>query len=92
MKEQNEKNLTEKECELAAREKAVQEKEAELARKEKAMDPFSMAVKLKKESWYEKVKLSVRQMDAIIWVVSILLGAVVLLIILEAAGIYKLPF
>ena len=86
------KQIQEKERELAAREKAIQEKEAELAQKEKALDPFSMAVKMKKESWYEKVKLSVRQMDAIIWVVSILLGAVVLLIILEAAGIYKLPF
>lgn len=87
-----ERNLKEKEQELAAREKAIREKEAELAKKEKALDPFSMAVKMKKESWYEKVKLSVRQMDAIIWAVSILLGIVVILIILEAAGIYKLPF
>ena len=86
------KQLKEKEQELAAREKAIQEKEAELAKKEKALDPFSMAVKIKKESWYDKVKLSVRQMDAIIWAVSILLGIVVILIILEAAGIYKLPF
>ncbi|MBR5110376.1 MAG: hypothetical protein IK099_09275 [Clostridia bacterium] len=86
------KQIKDKERELAAREKAIREKEAELAQKEKALDPFSMAVKIKKESWYEKVKLSVRQMDAIIWVVSILLGIVVILIILEAAGIYKLPF
>lgn len=86
------KQIQEKERELAAREKAIQEKEAELAKKEKALDPFSMAVKMKKESWYEKVKLSVKQMDIIIWAVSILLGITVLLIILEAAGIYKLPF
>ena len=86
------KQLKEKERELAAREKAIQEKEAELAKKEKALDPFSMAVKMKKESWYEKVKLSVKQMDIIIWIVSILLCIVVILIILEAAGIYKLPF
>ena len=84
--------LKDKERELAAREKAIREKEAELAKKEKALDPFSMAVKIKKESWYEKVRLSVRQMDVIIWIVSILLGLVVLLIILEAAGIYKLTF
>lgn len=87
-----EKSLKEKERELAAREKAIQEKEAELAKKEKALDPFSMAVKMKKESWYEKVKLSVKQMDIIIWIVSILLCIVVILIILEAAGIYQLPF
>ncbi len=86
------KQLKDKERELAAREKAIREKEAELAKKEKALDPFSMAVKIKKESWYEKVRLSVRQMDVIIWIVSILLGLVVLLIILEAAGIYKLTF
>ena len=86
------KQIQEKERELAAREKAIQEKEAELAQKEKALDPFSMAVKMKKESWYEKFKLSVKQMDIIIWIVSILLCIVVILIILEAAGIYKLPF
>ena len=86
------KQLKDKERELAAREKAIREKEAELEKKEKALDPFSMAVKIKKESWYEKVRLSVRQMDVIIWIVSILLGLVVVLIVLEAAGIYKVTF
>ena len=92
MKEQNEKNLTEKECELAAREKAVREKEAELERKEKALDPISQAGKDKKESWYDRVRLSVKQMDIIIGVVCALLLITVVLIILEAAGVYKLPF
>ena len=86
------KRLKEKEKELAEREKALQEKERALAEREQRLDPFSMAVKARKEAWYEKVKLTVRQMDVIIWIVSILLGVVVLLIILEAAGVYKLPF
>ncbi len=86
-----EKSIKEKERELAAREKALREKEEELKQKEKALDPFSMAVKAKKESWYDKVRLTVKQMDVIIWIVSILLFLVVVLIILESAGIYKLP-
>ena len=49
-----------------------------------------MAVKARKEQWYDKVKLTVRQMDVIIRIIYVLLGIVVLLIILEAAGIFKL--
>ena len=60
------------------------------ARQEGALSPFSLAVKAKKEEWYDKVKLTVRQMNAIIWIVSGLLAIVVILIILEAAGIFKL--
>lgn len=85
-------SLEDRERELAAREKAVREKEAELERKEKALDPISQAVKDKKESWYDRVRLSVKQMDIIIGVVCALLLITVVLIILEAAGVYKLPF
>ena len=81
---------TAKEKELNAREKALNEREAALNQRERELGPFSQAIKIKKEEWYDKVKLSVRQMDVIIWIVSGLLAVVVILIILEAAGIFKL--
>ena len=82
--------MNEKKKQLEEREKALEAREQELERREKALDPFSTAVKLKKEQWYSKVKLSVRQMNVIIWIVFGLLAVVVALIILEAAGIFKL--
>ena len=84
------RNIAEKEKELEARERALREREQALEKREKELSPFSQAVKVKKEAWYDKVKLSVRQMDVIIWIVCGLLAAVILLIALEAAGIYKL--
>ena len=84
------KSVSEKEKELAAREKALNEREQALEKREKELSPFSQAVKLKKEEWYDKVKLTVKQMDVIIWIVSGLLAAVVVLIVLEAAGIFTL--
>ena len=83
-------SLSDKEKELLAREKALDAREREIEKKEKALDPLSMAVKARKEQWYDRVKLTVRQMDVIIRIVWALLGVVVLLIILEAAGIFKL--
>ncbi len=83
-------SLSDKEKELRAREKALDAREKELEKKEKALDPFSAAVKARKEQWYDKVKLTVRQMDVIIRVIWALLGITVLLIILEAAGIFRL--
>ena len=84
------KNTKEKEQELEAREQALREREQALEKRERELSPFSQAVKIKKEEWYDKVKLTVRQVDVIIWIVSGLLAVVVLLIVLEAAGIYKL--
>ena len=81
---------TAKEKELKAREKALNEREAALNQRERELGPFSQAIKIKKEEWYDKVRLTVRQMDVIIWIVSGLLAVVVILIILEAAGIFKL--
>ena len=78
------------EKELKAREKALLEREAALEKREKALDPFSLAIKNKKEEWYDKIKLNVHQLDVFIYIVSGLLALVVLLIILEAAGIFKL--
>ena len=82
--------LSEKEKELKAREEALDAREREIEKKEKAPDPLSMAVKARKEQWYDRVKLTVRQMDVIIRIIWVLLGIVVLLIILEAAGIFRL--
>ena len=79
-----------KEKELKAREKALNEREAALNQRERVLGPFFQAIKIKKEEWYDKVRLTVKQMDVIIWIVSGLLAVVVILIILEAAGIFKL--
>lgn len=57
---------------------------------EKKLSPFSQAVKARKEGLYDKVKLSVKTLDVIIWVTAIALGAVVILMALEAAGIFKI--
>ena len=59
-------------------------------KKEKQLSPFSQAVKAKKESLYDKVKVSVKTLDVIIWVAAIALGAVIVLMALEAAGIFKI--
>ena len=81
---------------LAERERLLDEKERALAAREKEIQdrlenmPFSKAVKEKKEDWFDKVNLSVKQLDAIILAASIALGIVVVLIILEAAGIFAL--
>ena len=80
------------ERELAAREEALRKKEQELDEREKRLDPLSMAVKTKKEQWYSKVKLSVKQLDIIIWITVSLLVLVFLLMILESLGVYKLPW
>ena len=82
--------MSEKEKELEAREKALAEREKEVERREKALDPFSLAVKIKKESLYDKVKVSVRTMDIIIGITVALLAVVIVLIILEATGVFKL--
>ncbi len=86
--------MPDKEDELRAREQALNAREEELRRREEALadKPFSRAVQRKKEAWYGKLNVSVRTMDVIIGVTATLLGIVVLLIVLEAAGIYKLSF
>ncbi len=76
--------------ELDAREKALDEREKALEKKEKELSAFSSAVKEKKEEWYDKVKLSEKQLTVIIRILYVLLGLVGVLIILEAAGIFRL--
>lgn len=79
-----------KEKELEQREKALEERERKLAKREKELGFFSQAVKDKKESWYDRIHVSVKTMDWIIRIVTGLLVIVVILIILEATGIFKL--
>ncbi len=83
-----------KEDELRAREEALNQMEEELKRREEMLKdkPFSQAMQRKKESWYSRLNVSVHTMDIIIGMTAALLGIVVLLIVLEAAGIYKLSF
>ena len=82
--------MDEKELELKRREEALEAKEKELNKREKELGYFSQAVKDKKESLYDRIHVSVKTMDKIIWVVSILLAIVVILIILEATGVFKI--
>ena len=76
---------------MAKREKELLKQEKELEKREKALDPLSMAVKTKKEQWYSKVKLSVKQLDVIIWITGGLLAIVFIMMILESLGLFKLP-
>ena len=59
-------------------------------KKEKKLSPFSQAVKARKEGLYDKVKVSLKTMDIIIWITAIALGVVILLMVLEATGIFKI--
>ena len=79
-----------KEKELERREKALAEREKNLEKREKELGFFSRAVRDKKESWYDRIHVSVKTMDRIIWVVSGLLVIVMILIILEATGVFRL--
>lgn len=79
-----------KEKELEEREKALEERERKVEKRERELGFFSQAVKDKKESLYDHVHVSVKTMDKVIWVVSGLLVIVIILIILEATGVFKL--
>ena len=79
-----------REEELNARQRELDERERALDAREKKLDAFSASVKEKKEEWYDHVKLNERQLTIIIRVNYGLLGLVAVLIILEAAGIFKL--
>lgn len=70
--------------------KALEKQEKAPAWREKELGPFSSALKERKEELYDKVKVSEKTLTAVIRVVYVLLGIVVLLIIMEAAGIFKL--
>ena len=82
--------MDQREQELRQREEALEKREKELEKKERELGFFSQAVKNKKESWYDHLHVSVKTMDKVIWIVSILLAIVIVLIILEATGVFKL--
>ena len=68
----------------------MEENSRQTEKKEKKLGFFSQAVQDKKESLYDHVHVSVKMMDKVIWVVSALLVIVVILIALEATGVFKL--
>ncbi len=54
-----------------------------------AKDPFSQSVQRKKEELYSKVPLSLKHVNIILWLSVAALLVVIVLIALEAAGIYS---
>ena len=75
--------------ELQEKERLLEEKEQELNRREKQLDAFSAAMDAKKKQ-YGKLPITVKQVDIILWISCGLLAVVVVLIILEATGIFKI--
>lgn len=86
--------MSSREEELRAREKALEAREQEIEKREEALrnKPFSRSVQQKKEEWYSRLHVTTRQMDVIIGITVALLAIVIVLIVLEAAGIFKLNF
>ena len=76
--------------EIERREKALEEREKKLEKREKELGCISQAVKYKTEYWYDRIHVSVKTMDKIIGVISFLLVITVILIALEATGVFKL--
>ena len=56
----------------------------------RGLGPFSRAVQERKEELYDKVPFSLKTVSAVAWIAGILLGIVVILIVLEAAGVFRL--
>lgn len=79
-----------REKDIEQREKALEEREKRLEKRERELGFFSQAVRDRKESWYDHIHVSLKTMDTIIWIVSGLLAVVIILIILEATGVFKL--
>ncbi len=76
--------------ELQEKERLLKEKEQELNQREKQLDAFSAAMDAKKKQLYGKLPVTVKQVDIILWISCGLLAVVVVLIILEATGIFKI--
>ena len=78
------------EQELLEREEALKLKEQELEQREEKLDAFSAAVDAKKKSLYDKLPVSLQQVNVILYLAMGALGVVVVLILLEALGIFKI--
>lgn len=76
--------------ELEEKERQLRQREQELDRREKKLDGFSAAMDAKKKQLYDKIPMTLRQVDIILWISCGALAVVVLLIILEATGIFKI--
>jgi len=66
------------------------EKEQQEQTKKLPKDPFSQSVQRRKEELYSKVPLSLKHVNIILWLSVAALLAVIVLIALEAAGIYSI--
>lgn len=75
---------------ISEREEALRQREQELDRREKELDAFSAAMDAKKKNLYHKLPVTLKQVDTILYLALGALGVVVVLIILEAAGIFKI--
>ncbi len=75
---------------ISEREEALRQREQELDRREKELDAFSAAMDAKKKNLYGKLPMTLKQVDTILYLALGALGIVVVLIILEAAGIFKI--
>ena len=78
------------EQELQEREEALNRKEAELEQREKKLDAFSAAMDAKKKALYDKLPITLKQVDIILYIALGALVLVVVLIFLEASGIFKI--
>lgn len=75
---------------ISEREETLRQREQELDRREKELDAFSAAMDAKKKNLYGKLPVNLKQVNTILYLALGALGIVVVLIILEAAGIFKI--
>ncbi len=78
------------EQELKEKERLLEQKEQQLKKREKELDGFSSAMDAQKKLLYGKIPITLKQVDAILWIACGALAVVVVLIILEANGIFKI--
>ena len=78
------------EQELLEEEESLKQREQELNQREKKLDAFSAAMDAKKKSLYDKLPITLKQVDTILFIALGALGVVVVLSALEALGIFKI--
>lgn len=78
------------EQELLEKEEALRQKEQELDRREKKLDAFSAAMDARKKALYGKLPVTLKQVDTTLYLALGALGIVLVLIVLEALGIFKI--
>lgn len=78
------------EQELLEKEEVLRQKEQELDRREKKLDAFSAAMDARKKALYGKLPVTLKQVDTILYLALGALGIVLVLIVLEALGIFKI--